>query len=96
MKRSIAVSVVVACLTLAMGCAKSPQAVQGDNGADAAITPCEEPRPEVCTMIYDPVCGATISGESKTYSNACTACSDRTITGYRIGACAADGSVDRP
>jgi cytochrome c5 len=92
MRRSTLVFVVVTWLTLPTGCATSLQLVQGGNGPDSEITPCEEPRPEVCTMNYDPVCSAASGGVSKTYSNACTACSDRTITGYRIGACAADGS----
>lgn len=62
------------------------------------MTACEEPRPEMCTMHYDPVCASTDSGvrcvttpcEStvqKTYGNACSACSDLSVMEYRAGAC---------
>ena len=50
-------------------------------------TMCSEPRPEVCTKEYVPVCGYTVNGEIKTYSNGCTACADKEITGYKIGEC---------
>ena len=58
------------------------------------LTECTEPRPEVCTMDYTPVCGLQrTAGEEqwKTYSNACTACSDSSVTGYIKGACETDG-----
>lgn len=62
--------------------------------ADEDITICTEPRPEVCTMDYTPVCGLqNVSGkeEWKTYSNACGACSDSTVTGYRKDTCETNG-----
>ena len=54
------------------------------------LIPCTEPRPEVCTMDYDPVCGLRkLSGidQWKTYSNDCTACSDTAVSGYKPNAC---------
>ena len=45
-------------------------------------------------MDYTPVCGLrNIAGkkEWKTYSNACSACSDSTVTGYKKDACEAIG-----
>ena len=54
------------------------------------LTICTEPRPEICTMDYTPVCGLRkTSGEDewKTYSNACNACSDAAVVGHRPGAC---------
>lgn len=59
---------------------------------------CPENRPEVCTQIYQPVCGLIDTGircittpcpsaEYKTLGNACTACSDINVTGYLEGAC---------
>jgi hypothetical protein len=71
------------------GCASSQPAAETGGGADALV-PCKNPRPEMCTMQYDPVCGSLETGGEKTYSNACVACSDRAVTGYRSGACAAD------
>jgi len=38
-------------------------------------------------MDYRPVCGTTESGELKTFSNACGACSDATVRGYSEGEC---------
>ena len=57
---------------------------------DSDIIICTEPRPQVCTMDYTPVCGLrNVAGEEewKTYSNACSACSDPTVTGYKKDAC---------
>jgi hypothetical protein len=54
------------------------------------LTQCTEPRPEICTMDYTPVCGLQqLDGveQWKTYSNACAACSDATVAGYRKDAC---------
>lgn len=68
----------------------------------AANTPagiaCNEPRPEMCPMNYDPVCATRDnavrcvttpcdSTEQKTYGNACSACSDPGVTSYLPGAC---------
>ena len=54
---------------------------------------CSDPRPEVCTMDYTPVCAlraAAATEQWKTYANACTACSDEAVKGYRENACATD------
>ena len=48
---------------------------------------CIEPRPEVCTREYDPVCGYKSDETSKTYSNGCSACSEKEIIGYKNGEC---------
>ena len=48
---------------------------------------CTEPRPEICTMNYLPVCGVRIGHTSKTYSNGCSACSDSEVVGYNTGKC---------
>ena len=48
---------------------------------------CNQPRPEVCTMNYLPVCALLENGGYKTYSNGCNACSDLTVIRYRNGAC---------
>ena len=53
------------------------------------MTLCVDPRPEICTMEYAPVCGYTNSGQ-KTYASGCTACSDKTVTGYTQGECESD------
>jgi hypothetical protein len=51
------------------------------------MTLCKNPRPQACTMEYDPVCGHTENGKSASYSSACTACSDSKIIAYTAGDC---------
>lgn len=48
---------------------------------------CRDPRPQACTMEYDPVCGERKDSTSKTYSNGCQACSDSQVIHYRNGEC---------
>lgn len=50
-------------------------------------TLCVNPRPEACTMQYDPVCATFADGSKATRSNACTACADAAVVSYRPGAC---------
>jgi len=56
----------------------------------AADFKCTEPRPEICTMDYTPVCGIHTDGSSKTYSNACSACSNKEVVGYNKDVCPQD------
>lgn len=55
-----------------------------DNTMD--FTHCEEPRPQICTREYRPVC-ATKGTQEITYATGCTACSDMSVIKYRPGAC---------
>jgi len=48
---------------------------------------CSDPRPEFCTMDYQPVCGFNLDNSSKTYSNACTACSHKKVDKYIKSGC---------
>lgn len=59
---------------------------------------CKEPRLPVCTREYRPVCALKDTGircvttpcpssKKVTYSNACTACADKKVIGYQMGAC---------
>jgi len=54
------------------------------------LTVCTEPRPEICTMDYTPVCGLqrlSAVEQWKTYPNACSACSDATVIGHKKDSC---------
>lgn len=51
---------------------------------------CPEPRPQVCTMDYQPVCAQLQDGSFKVYSNGCGACSDHNVIGYREGECSTE------
>ena len=55
--------------------------------AEAGATVCEDPRPQVCTADYRPVCGTLSDGGSKTYSNGCNACADANVTSWVEGEC---------
>ncbi len=53
----------------------------------AKVGMCIEPRPEICTQDYTPVCGVHRDGSRSTYSNGCTACSNLDVVGAMPGAC---------
>jgi hypothetical protein len=62
--------------------------LQGRNPmGEQKMVACTEPRSQVCTQDYRPVCAILLDGSLKTYSNGCNACSDTAVTGYREGAC---------
>jgi len=48
---------------------------------------CTDPRPEICTMDYQPVCGVQADGTYRIYSNGCSACSDPKVIGHNNGEC---------
>lgn len=48
---------------------------------------CEEPRPQICTREYDPVCAKLQDGNVKTYATGCTSCADPVVQSYKKGAC---------
>jgi len=68
--------------------------------ATLPYTQCKEPRPQICTREYRPVCAEVDTGircvttpcastKLKTYATGCTACADPKVIGYRPGACEA-------
>ena len=67
---------------LAAGCVTGQQPAE-----QAGYVACQAPRPEVCPMHYDPVCGERGDGSRHTYSNGCQACADVAVVGYRPDAC---------
>ncbi len=64
-----------------------PAPVVGASGGAGGGTACSEPRPQVCTMEYAPVCANTLAGVSKQYSSGCNACADDQVTSYQNGEC---------
>ena len=68
------------------GCNSSPPApvVSG--------TPCTEPRPQVCTMEYAPVCATLVKGGTADYSSGCNACADDAVSSYEQGQCYSGGA----
>jgi hypothetical protein len=85
-KRARVVIALAACIALA-GCASS------NTKRDAGVIQlCEEPRRQLCTRDYRPVCAKPISDSQpdETAANACTACSSVEVRGYVEGECPSD------
>lgn len=55
--------------------------------AEAGATACRDPRPQVCTADYRPVCARLQGGGTKTYSNGCNACADAKVESWVENAC---------
>ena len=76
-------------LFLIAGCTvDSAQKQEGPlENAENGLILCTDPRPEICTMEYDPVCGLLNDGDQGEYANKCSACSDIQVEGYVPGPC---------
>ncbi len=85
-------------LSACQSTSKSNPFSEPKNAEPKKLTMCKEPRPEICTKEYLPVCAQKDTGvrcvttpcpstEDVTYSNACVACSDSKVHGYVAGAC---------
>lgn len=65
--------------------APPPQTIKTDKSQQGQT--CKNPRPQMCTQIYMPVCALLKDGEYKTYASDCTACSDEEVISYTADAC---------
>lgn len=83
--RLIVTLLVFPCLTLT-GCSVTSDTKKAQNTESKIIT-CKEPRPQVCTLHYQPVCATRQSAVEKNYANGCTACADKHVVSYREGVC---------
>lgn len=74
---------------LTAGCATSSVEEKEDINEPGALDLilCEEPRPQICTREYDPVCATLKDGNTVTGSTGCASCSDPEVVGYKKGAC---------
>lgn len=63
-------------LFLLSACATTPESV-----------PCTDPRPQICTMEYNPTCAERSDGTTADYSSPCNACADDNVVSYVPGAC---------
>ena len=85
-------------VALLQGCsANSAESALPEAGPTVPVA-CRDPRPEICTQDYRPVCAERDNGvrcvkapcpstDRKTYSNACAACNDPLVYSYVDGAC---------
>jgi hypothetical protein len=82
-----------------LSCANSKKTEQ--NTLNSQFTQCQEDRPQICTREYLPVCATRDTGircvaapcpssEQRTYGNACTACADEKVAGYKPEACTSE------
>ncbi|MGB1351170.1 MAG: hypothetical protein ACPG55_05640 [Luminiphilus sp.] len=82
------------CLLLMTACTfptsilgQSDPAAVGLEPAASQTRHCEEPRPKICTMQYQPVCAVMESGSITTYPSACNACADIAVSAWRPEPC---------
>ena len=87
MKRDKLIAFFVLALISLMGCAAIKYEQMDSETENKNQTICTDPRPELCTMDYRPVCGERNDGSHKTYSNGCNACSDHEVIGFIEGEC---------
>jgi hypothetical protein len=83
--RSDKLSIIMIAGLVVGACATAPK---DEMAATPGATVCVDPRPQICTMDYRPVCGTLKNGTVKTYSNGCGACADAGVVSWVEGACA--------
>lgn len=83
-------SVLAICFFSLMACATTTNQTTETDKPVVSVGVCKEPRPQMCTMDYTPVC-ANVAGKTlKTYGNACGACGDVNVNEYVKGECITD------
>ena len=78
-------------LMLALFCLSACATVSTDTQQEKMSTStrqlCTDPRPQVCPMVYDPVCATDTAGMQRTYASGCSACGRQEVVSYEKGAC---------
>ena len=87
MLRVINVSILALLSLLSISCASNNEKNDINEPGALDLILCEEPRPQICTREYNPVCGTLKDGSTTTGSTGCTSCSDSNVVGYKMGAC---------
>ena len=77
--------VIALCLLTACASPESPPDAAG------RVVECVDPRPQMCTMDYAPVCATLSNAARQPYPNGCAACADPEVTGYIDGPCPTAG-----
>lgn len=74
----------LAILTLA-ACGGNPLTQEARQASPT--TQCTDPRPQICTMEYLPVCASLADGSQTTYASGCSACADAAVVSHVPGEC---------
>jgi len=64
---------------------QNKQSIKVDTSDNATV--CKEPRPQICTMEYVPVCAQLKNNTYKTFASGCSACADKSVVLYIPGEC---------
>lgn len=67
---------------LVTGCSTS---ITDETTMPEGLSACPEERPQICSMIYAPVCALTDAGERKTFASDCVACGDENVIAFEKG-----------
>lgn len=77
-----------ACVLLLTACATTADDSETvAENTQVKVSVCKDPRPQMCTMEYAPVCANVAGKRLKTYGNACSACGDVKVKEYVKGEC---------
>ena len=68
-------------------CAVAATALLAACAGQPEVSSCPEPRPQVCTMEYNPTCAVLLDGNRKEYSSPCNACADDQVSAVLTGPC---------
>jgi hypothetical protein len=85
MIKPLTIAAIITCLS---ACANVGN--EQSEGLDLFQNVCTEPRPEICTREYRPVCAQVKTDQGvvlKTYATGCTACGDSQVLAYQDEAC---------
>ena len=83
-----------ALISLLMVLSLASCSASGSQGvADQALTQCLDPRPQICTADYRPVCAVLADGRREEFSNGCSACSNPEVHGWIADPCSESRSL---
>lgn len=96
LKRLLILSITLLCMSCSSEVISQTEKQNQDHHV---FTVCKDPRPQICSREYNPVCAIKNTGivcmttpcpstEVKTYATGCTACADAKVIKYQQGPCA--------
>ncbi len=80
-------SLLLPLMLAAIGACHAEMPRQPPRATEPGAVACAEPRPQVCTREYRPVCGVRADDTRQTFGNACTACAEPGVVRHVPGPC---------